>query len=77
MVTTENSLVSLRHEYDMYRHLKDPGVRGIPYIFGYSDQDDVRGIGALVMNDVGKPLGRRMDSDKKIKFSGAEKYVVL
>ncbi|KAF8916918.1 hypothetical protein CPB85DRAFT_1431876 [Mucidula mucida] len=36
-------------------------------------QDDVRGIGALVMNDVGKPLGRRMDSDKKIKFSGAEK----
>ncbi len=76
MATTEDNLVSLRHEYDVYRHIQDAGVRGIPYIFGYY-QDDVRGIGALVMNDVGKPVGRRMDSDKKIKFSGAEKYVVL
>ncbi|KAF9020087.1 hypothetical protein BDZ89DRAFT_1164340 [Hymenopellis radicata] len=72
VATTKDNLMSLRHEYDVYCHLQGAGVRGIPYIFGYY-QDDTRGLGALVMQDVGKPLGRRMDGDRKIRFSATEK----
>ncbi|KAF9040202.1 hypothetical protein BDZ89DRAFT_1060616 [Hymenopellis radicata] len=60
------------HEYDVYCHLQSAGVLGIPYIFGYY-QDNLRGMGALVMHDVGNPLGRRMDSNKKIKLSANER----
>ncbi len=65
-------LISLRHEHDVYCHLQSAGVEGIPYIFGYY-QDGSRGIGALIMNDVGNPLGRRMDGDKRIEFSATER----
>ncbi|KAF9008515.1 hypothetical protein BDZ89DRAFT_1168231 [Hymenopellis radicata] len=34
------------------------GVHGIPYVFGYY-QDSTRGLGVLVLHDVGNPLGRR------------------
>ncbi|KAF9034657.1 hypothetical protein BDZ89DRAFT_1062379 [Hymenopellis radicata] len=72
LADTKKSLLSLRHEYDVYCHLQSAGVLGIPYIFGYY-QDNLRGMGALVMHDVGNPLGRRMDSDEKIKLSANER----
>ncbi|KAF9022681.1 hypothetical protein BDZ89DRAFT_1163128 [Hymenopellis radicata] len=73
---TRETLMSLRHEYDVYCHLQAAGVTGIPYVFGYY-QDDTRGLGALVMHNVGNPLGRRMDGDRKIKFSATEKHKTL
>ncbi|KAF8997943.1 hypothetical protein BDZ89DRAFT_1171107 [Hymenopellis radicata] len=72
LADTKESLKSLRHEYDVYCHLQSSGVHGIPYVFGYY-QDSTRGLGALVLHDVGNPLGRRMDSNKRIKFSSPER----
>ncbi len=75
LATTKDRLMSLRHEYDVYCHLQSRDVRGIPFVFGYY-QDSHRGVGALIMNYVGNPLGRRMDrTTNKIKFTTSEWYV--
>ncbi|KAF8883586.1 hypothetical protein CPB85DRAFT_393717 [Mucidula mucida] len=72
LADTKESLMSLRHEYDVYCHLQSSGVHGIPYVFGYY-QDSIRGVDAIVLHDVGDPLGRRMDCNKRIKFPPAER----
>ena len=65
LATTLDRLHRLRHEYLMYRHLHKQGVKGIPFVFGYY-QDRSRNVGALLLNDVGRPLReirRRRDSE--------------
>lgn len=63
LATNLDRLKRLRHEYFMYCHLQKKGVQGIPVVFGYY-QDRSRRIGALLLNDVGRPLAkiRREDS---------------
>ncbi|KAF8892859.1 hypothetical protein CPB85DRAFT_229749 [Mucidula mucida] len=58
----------LEHEVEVYRHLRSAGVSGIPSLLSYREgvNADLR---ALLLSDAGHPLGRRMDSDKKVDLS--------
>ncbi|KAF9040267.1 hypothetical protein BDZ89DRAFT_1035190 [Hymenopellis radicata] len=55
----------LEHEVGVYRHLRDAGVSGIPSLLSYREgvNADLR---ALMLSDAGRPLGHRMDRDKKV-----------
>ena len=61
LATTYEHLCSLRHEYDVYCHLRERRVQGIPHIFGFY-QDGYPNFGVLVMSNVGTPFGRRKSS---------------
>ncbi|KAF9040223.1 hypothetical protein BDZ89DRAFT_1129141 [Hymenopellis radicata] len=65
----------LEHEVGVYRHLRDAGVSGIPSLLSYREgvNADLR---ALMLSDAGRPLGHRMDRDKKVDLS-AEARVEL
>lgn len=68
-------LCRLHHEYLVYSHLREKGVvDAIPYIYGFY-QDGECGVGALVMTDVGTPLGMRRSKDKTLRLTAAEKQV--
>ncbi|KAF9040218.1 hypothetical protein BDZ89DRAFT_1156737 [Hymenopellis radicata] len=58
----------LEHEVGVYRHLRDAGVSGIPSLLSYREgvNADLR---ALMLSDAGRPLGYRMDRDKKVNLS--------
>lgn len=58
IATTLNKLMRLRHEFNIYCHLRSAGVKGIPHVFGYY-QDGTHEAGALIMRDAGTPLGMR------------------
>ncbi len=66
----------LEHEVEVYRHLRGAGVSGIPSLLSYREgvNADMR---ALLLSDAGHPLGRRMDSDKKVDLSPEAGYVSL
>lgn len=72
LAATRPSLLSLRHEYDIYVHLHSKDVTGIPFVFGYYHDADCA-VGALIMSNAGAPFGRRMNEEKKIRFTAAEK----
>ena len=61
LATTYERLCSLRHEYDVYCHLRRHRVQGIPHVFGFY-QDGNPNFGVLVMNNVGTPFGKRKSS---------------
>ena len=63
LATNLDRLKRLRYEYFMYCHLQKKDVQGIPVIFGYY-QDRSRRIGALLLNDVGRPLAKIRREDK-------------
>ncbi|KAF9012785.1 hypothetical protein BDZ89DRAFT_1077365 [Hymenopellis radicata] len=58
----------LQHEVCIYRHLHDAGVSGIPSLLSYREalNSDMR---VLMLSDAGRPLGQRMDSERKIELS--------
>ncbi|KAF9040205.1 hypothetical protein BDZ89DRAFT_1060621 [Hymenopellis radicata] len=58
----------LQHEVRIYKHLHDAGVSGIPSLLSFREalNTDLR---VLMLSDAGRPLGQRMDSDRKIELS--------
>ncbi|KAF8871801.1 hypothetical protein CPB85DRAFT_1513370 [Mucidula mucida] len=58
----------LQHEAHIYKHLQDAGVSGIPSLLSYRQglHTDLR---VLMLSDAGRPLGQRMDSDRKVELS--------
>ncbi|KAF9040185.1 hypothetical protein BDZ89DRAFT_1060594 [Hymenopellis radicata] len=58
----------LQHEVRIYKHLHDAGVSGIPSLLSYREalNADLR---VLMLSDAGRPLGQRMDSERKVELS--------
>ncbi|KAF8871800.1 hypothetical protein CPB85DRAFT_1513369 [Mucidula mucida] len=58
----------LAHELQIYRHLEQAGVSGIPSLLGYRRgmDGDLR---VLMLSDAGQPLGNRLDSERKVDLS--------
>ncbi|KAF8876906.1 hypothetical protein CPB85DRAFT_1443724 [Mucidula mucida] len=58
----------LDHELQIYRHLEQAGVSGIPSLLGYRRgmDGDLR---VLMISDAGQPLGNRLDSERKVDLS--------
>ncbi|KAF9040219.1 hypothetical protein BDZ89DRAFT_1060638 [Hymenopellis radicata] len=76
---TDTRARRLQHEVQVYRHLHDAGVSGIPSVLSYREgvNADLR---VLMLSDAGRSLGYRMDSDKKVDLSaeaGAELKSIL
>ncbi|KAF9040266.1 hypothetical protein BDZ89DRAFT_1060691 [Hymenopellis radicata] len=65
---TDTRAQRLQHEVQVYRHLHDAGVSGIPSVLSYREgvNADLR---VLMLSDAGRSLGYRMDSDKKVDLS--------
>ncbi|KAF8891165.1 hypothetical protein CPB85DRAFT_1441057 [Mucidula mucida] len=65
---TDTRARRLQHEAQVYRHLHDKGVSGIPSVLSYREgvNADLR---VLMLSDAGRSLGYRMDSDKKVDLS--------
>lgn len=57
----------MRHEFEVYEHLKSSGVAGIPHIFGLLEDVESDTL-ALVMNNVGTCLWDRRPDKEKAAF---------
>ncbi len=67
----------LDHELQVYRHLEQAGVSGIPSLLGYrrgSMDGDPR---VLMISDAGQPLGNRLDSEQKVELSTEARYASI
>ncbi|KAF8868718.1 hypothetical protein CPB85DRAFT_900687, partial [Mucidula mucida] len=57
----------LDHELQVYRHLEQAGVSGIPSLLEYRWGDG--GLRVLMISDAGQPLGNRLNSERKVDLS--------
>ncbi|KAF9018792.1 hypothetical protein BDZ89DRAFT_337546 [Hymenopellis radicata] len=58
----------LQHEVRIYKHLHDAGVSGIPSLLSFREALNID-LRVLMLSDAGRPLGQRMDSERKIDLS--------
>ncbi|KAF8894271.1 hypothetical protein CPB85DRAFT_1440568 [Mucidula mucida] len=59
----------LDHELQVYRHLEQAGVSGIPSLLGYRRGSMDGDPCVLMISDAGQPLGNRLDSEQKVELS--------
>ncbi|KAF8999577.1 hypothetical protein BDZ89DRAFT_1082706 [Hymenopellis radicata] len=71
LATTPPRVRRLRHEYRVYEHLSAAGVAGIPTVFGFRQTANAS-VCVLMLSNVGRPLGERMDADRKVKLSAKQ-----
>lgn len=74
MAITERAVLRLKHEYKVYRHLHDAGVKGIPSLLGFHE-DNGGSVCILSLSNVGRPLGERMNRTRQVHLSDDERYV--
>ncbi len=74
MATTASRIQRLRHEYKVYEHLHKVNVAGIPTVLGFRETSD-SSMCVLLLSHVGRPLGARMNSDRKVKLTAKQRYV--
>ncbi|KAF8890237.1 hypothetical protein CPB85DRAFT_1441245 [Mucidula mucida] len=71
MATTASRIQRLRHEYKVYEHLHKVNVAGIPTVLGFRETSD-SSMCVLLLSHVGRPLGARMNSDRKVKLTAKQ-----
>ncbi len=74
MATTASRIQRLRHEYKVYEHLRKVDVTGIPTVLGFRETPN-SSMCVLLLSHVGRPLGARMNSDRKVKLTAKQRYV--
>ncbi|KAF8904519.1 hypothetical protein CPB85DRAFT_1255327 [Mucidula mucida] len=71
MATTTSRIQRLRHEYKVYEHLNKVNVTGIPTVLGFRETANAS-MCVLLLSHVGRPLGARMNSDRKVKLTAKQ-----
>ncbi|KAF9022748.1 hypothetical protein BDZ89DRAFT_1163101 [Hymenopellis radicata] len=76
IASSKASVRRLRHEVRVYRHLLDAGVLGIPLLLGFRENAEAD-VCVLMLSDAGRPLGCRMDSNKKVELLPDERLELI
>lgn len=75
LASTPYNVKRMRHEYRTYIHLHDADVVGIPTAMGFFENKAAQ-MAIMILSDVGIPLGRQMNKEKKVIVDREKAYVL-